>query len=381
MEQNPYGGYVQSSASARKAPRKNNGNATSHRPRKSAPVETAREETGYAADSCMAEVRFEDAPSATHAISQLDGLDFKGYTLKMTLDPQSKDRTKCVVTGVPMDVDWQDLKDHFNQVPNVAFVAIIGDKRKSATGPTLTGEVRFETADQAQQAMEELQGTAIGGAGAISITIDTNSKDNSKLLVTDIPPGVSWQELKAHFCQAVGKVAYANVSPSGAGGAATQVGEVRYDDPAHTSQAFQTLNGSNLRGSIISLNYSPGSADQSKLIVHGIPLGTGWQELKDHFSQIGQVAFANVFTPKGGGKGGGGCNDWDGPLVPMMMMVPAEYVGGGKAAGGKAAGGRGGNKGQVWPSGGKSAGGYGKEPAFAKPFFNSPYLSGCGPFW
>lgn len=351
------------------------------------PVETTVSTEDASGESCMAEVRFEDAPSASYAIQQLNDREFKGSALKLVLDPQSKDRTKCVVTGVPIDVDWQELKDHFNQVPNVAFVAIIGNKRKSTSGPTLTGEVRFDTPEQAQQAMEVLQSTSIGGLGSISITVDTNSKDNTKLLVTEIPSGVTWQELKAHFMQAAGKVAYANVTPNFAGGMATHMGEVRYDDPTHTAQALEQLNGSELRGGTLRLNFAPGSADQSKLQVHGIPWGTGWQELKDHFAQIGQVAFANVFGPKGNGKGGkggkadfgggfgGGCQDWNGPMMPMMMMVPVHDgcgKGGGKG-GGKAA------QAQMWPPAGK--GGYGKDTTFAKPYFDSPYLRGCGPFW
>ena len=74
-----------------------------------------------------------------------------------------------------------------------------------------------------------------------------------------------------------------------AGGGGTVSGEVRFDDPNDTAQALQTLNGSSLKGSQITLEMDPKTQDGTKLVVSGIPAGMQWQELKKHFSSVGTV--------------------------------------------------------------------------------------------
>merc|ERR1712048_937605 len=76
------------------------------------------------------------------------------------------------------------------------------------------------------------------------------------------------------------------------------VGEVRYDEPFHAMMACQVLNGSYFNGSPLEGEMDWSSQDNFKLTVSGVPAGTGWQDLKDHFAQIAPVAFVNV-TPAG----------------------------------------------------------------------------------
>merc|ERR1719162_2971755 len=69
------------------------------------------------------------------------------------------------------------------------------------------------------------------------------------------------------------------------------------------------------------------SQDGSKLIVKGIPPGVEWQELKDHFASLGQVAFADV---KGAGKGKHkGVGKFMAMMNPMMMMGMSPMMMGG----------------------------------------------------
>merc|ERR1719491_2760848 len=90
-----------------------------------------------------------------------------------------------------------------------------------------------------------------------------------------------------------------------------EVGEIRYDDPMHAQMAVSDLNGSTFSGSTITVRLDTKSKDGTKLVVEGVPSGTEWQELKDHFSQMGTVAFAGVKgAAKGNGKGG---DPWGGP--------------------------------------------------------------------
>merc|ERR1719499_2349764 len=79
----------------------------------------------------------------------------------------------------------------------------------------------------------------------------------------------------------------------GAGGAGSK-GEIRYDNPMCAQQALAGLQGTELNGAQITIGQDVTSKDGTKLWVTGIAPGTSWQELKDHFAQAGQVAFANV---------------------------------------------------------------------------------------
>mmetsp|Transcript_118417 Transcript_118417/g.313059 ORF Transcript_118417/g.313059 Transcript_118417/m.313059 type:complete len:162 (-) Transcript_118417:214-699(-) len=72
---------------------------------------------------------------------------------------------------------------------------------------SLTGEVRFAERDGAETAILSLNGSLIRGC-AIMVQRDDMSKDGTKLIVSNLPHGMQWQQLKDHFSP-VGKVAYA----------------------------------------------------------------------------------------------------------------------------------------------------------------------------
>merc|ERR1740121_2604434 len=78
------------------------------------------------------------------------------------------------------------------------------------------GEVRFENALVAQTTVGMLNGSMLG-TGQISVALDPNSKDGVKVLVSNLPAGIGWQDLKDH-CAQVGTVAFCNVTGGGGGG-------------------------------------------------------------------------------------------------------------------------------------------------------------------
>jgi len=269
----------------------------------------------------IGEVRFESSKSAQRALRMMQNKPLNGSKLTLSLDKTSHDGTKIVVNGLPIGVEWQELKDHFASVGDIAFVEIRGGKRK---GPRLSGEVRFETADGAQEALSTLNGSVMGDGGdVISVFQDPNSKDGTKLLVSGMPPGTGWQELKDHFRQVGQEIAYAGLTVGGAAANGTRVGEVRFDDPSHAPQAVQALNGSMMLGSKINVALDGGSKDGSKVIVSNIPHGVGWQELKDHFKEAGlSIAFVDLKTP------GGLMGDMTGGMMGGMMGNIMNMMGG-----------------------------------------------------
>jgi len=85
------------------------------------------------------------------------------------------------------------------------------------------GEVRYDNPEHAQHAMSLLNGSTVGGA-VIEVKQDMTSKDGTKLLVTGLPVGLDWQELKDHF-GCVGTVAFCDVKQVGAKGKGKSVAD------------------------------------------------------------------------------------------------------------------------------------------------------------
>merc|ERR1719181_1897688 len=100
----------------------------------------------------------------------------------------------------------------------------------------------------------------------------------------------------------------------------------------HAQNAVAVLNGSNLGGQKIRVGADPMSKDGSKLIVHNIPGGMEWQEVKAHFEAIGPVAFCDCSVGgkgkggKGKGKGMGGMGGMGKGMGNGMVAVPAAML-------------------------------------------------------
>lgn len=116
----------------------------------------------------------------------------------------------------------------------------------------------------------------------ISVSADSRSQDGTKLLISNLPAGVEWQELKGHFAQC-GEVAYAGVFGPG---------EVWMATPAEAEEAVNQLNGAEVDGQEISVRIDETSNDFRKLIVNFLPPHVQWQELKDLFRTVGEVKHA-----------------------------------------------------------------------------------------
>eukprot|EP00746_Dinoflagellata_sp_MGD_P111920 gnl/MRDRNA2_/MRDRNA2_48749_c0_seq1.p1 gnl/MRDRNA2_/MRDRNA2_48749_c0~~gnl/MRDRNA2_/MRDRNA2_48749_c0_seq1.p1 ORF type:complete len:236 (+),score=46.83 gnl/MRDRNA2_/MRDRNA2_48749_c0_seq1:37-744(+) len=99
-----------------------------------------------------------------------------------------------------------------------------------------------------------------------------------------------------------------------------EMGEVRFDDPEDAEKAVQELDGSSLKGAQINVWMDPDSWRKDKVLVSGLQLGMGWQDLKDHFSPIGSVAFAEV----PGDHKAGLRNGWLGVRGEVRFQSPSD---------------------------------------------------------
>merc|ERR1740123_1594183 len=64
------------------------------------------------------------------------------------------------VGGMPQNAEWQELKDHMKQAGNVEFVQVLTNEFGQSRGE---GFVRFATVEEAEYAIQELNGTQMAG--------------------------------------------------------------------------------------------------------------------------------------------------------------------------------------------------------------------------
>lgn len=245
----------------------------------------------------VGEVRYCIPSHAKVAVQRFNGKALYGSKLTVELDPKSSDQSKVLIHGIPDEAQWQEVKDHFSKVGEVAFAEVRGGGRRNKTA---CGEVRFEDPVVAARALQQFNGTELMGC-EITVNMCPASKDNTKLLVTGLSASCGWQDLKDHFAQVGGPIAFCTIKKGAGSGKA----EVRYEDPAHAKLAAATLNGSQLLGHTVSVELDDTSHDGTKLNVWGVSPAAGWQDVKDHFQQVGEVAYAKIRV-SGEGKGPGG---------------------------------------------------------------------------
>jgi RNA recognition motif-containing protein len=159
----------------------------------------------------------------------------------------------------------------------------------------------------------------------------------NKLFVGSLSWDVKWQDLKDHF-KSCGEVTFADVMTE-RGGRSKGVGTVEFASTAEAAEAVSRLNGSELCGRQIYVEFDPkalagsstgagggpvprvnyghsnsssngggsrGGSDIDRVFVGNLSYDVKWQDLKDHFKSCGEVTFADVMTEQGGRSKGCG---------------------------------------------------------------------------
>eukprot|EP01119_Soliformovum_irregulare_P000400 TRINITY_DN10275_c0_g1_i2.p2 TRINITY_DN10275_c0_g1~~TRINITY_DN10275_c0_g1_i2.p2 ORF type:complete len:314 (-),score=80.88 TRINITY_DN10275_c0_g1_i2:57-998(-) len=122
------------------------------------------------------------------------------------------------VGSLSFDTTAQDLEDHFSQIGDVVLADIFRNHNGRSKG---SGLIEFESAMQAQKAIEQLNGSELQGnkiivrqdretndRSSVSVHRENPKRENQSsplLWVGNIPYDVSWQDLKDYFGQ-YGKV-------------------------------------------------------------------------------------------------------------------------------------------------------------------------------
>jgi len=241
-------------------------------------------------ESVTAEVRFDDASHALQALQLLNGSSIAGGQIEVTADANSKDGTKLRISGIPAGVQWQEVKDHFAQCGPVGFVAV--HDKNGGNGNAKSG----------MNQMAMMANAMMGGGGQML--------PNGMMMM---PNGVIVAGMKGGMTGGMkgGKGGMGGMMGGMGGmmggmggmmggmggmmgGGGAKSGEVRYENPMHAQMAVAMLNGSQLGSGMINVAIDANSPDGSKVSVSNIAADVNWQSMKDHFKQLGNVAFAKV---------------------------------------------------------------------------------------
>jgi hypothetical protein len=169
------------------------------------------------------------------------------------------------VSGVPFTADWQEIKDHMGQAGTVEFAEhLLGNDGR----PKGVAFVRYATQGEAQNAIELLNGTFMPG------------KDGSTCphsLWVSLWTGAKPQTNKGGMMAGTGAI----------------VGMENIMNPAMLMAMMGKGFGKGGMG-------GPKKEEPDKKVrIDELPVGAGWQDLKDHMRQAGTVEYVKTLGTTG----------------------------------------------------------------------------------
>jgi len=295
-------------------------------------------------------VEYATEEDAKKAVSTLNDTELNGRQIFVREDREergsrsgnrfSSDETaqsrRVYVGNLSWEVAWQDLKDHMRDAGEVSHAEVITEANGRSKG---CGIVEYATSEEAQEAISTLTDTELKGR-MIFVREDreTSSHGNgasngrggssaaTSVYIWNLAYDTSWQDLKDH-CRAAGNVDQATIL-TGSDGRSIGCGVVVYQHPKEAARAIRELQNSRLNSRPMYLREDRvqsggkgggggkggkgGSRSDDKsstgcqLFVGNMPFDTSWQEVKDHFREVGEVEHVEVMEHSDGRKKGFG---------------------------------------------------------------------------
>jgi len=150
-------------------------------------------------------------------------------------------------------------------------------------------EAFYETADDAIRAQDELDGLALSGT-SVRVTWPAEKfarKEPGLVNVQGVSTQVSDKEVR-EFLEQAGPVRsirrYNDI----------RFGEVLFKSEDDAWNARVELDGSRLLGKVLRLELDCSTDYLDKVLVHGLSFCTSWQDLKDHFTPMGEISFCTI---------------------------------------------------------------------------------------
>jgi len=294
-------------------------------------------------------VEYISEEDAKKAVSTLNDTELNGRQIFVREDREergsrtgnhfSSDETaqsrRVYVGNLSWDVAWQDLKDHMREAGEVSHAEVITEANGRSKG---CGIVEYATPEEAKEAISNLTDTELKGR-MIFVREDreTSSHGNganngrggssvgTSVYIWNLAYDTSWQDLKDH-CRAAGNVDQATIL-TGSDGRSIGCGVVVYQHPKEASRAIRELQNSRLNGrpmylreDRVQLGGGKGGGKGGKggnksddkpstgcqLFVGNLPFDISWQEVKDHFREVGDVEHVDLMEHADGRKKGFG---------------------------------------------------------------------------
>jgi len=261
---------------------------------------------------------------AQRAISVLHGTFFLGKQIAVRIDAPPQERpakqsldSMVFVGGMSLETTADMLREHFAAVGDVLHVSVFTERETGRSRGS--GKVEFLSPALARRAVEELDGSELGGrrvrvrpmeAGAPPSGAPrpaTRGGDGWQLAFSALSPDTGTDSLRAFCEERIGPVAYARVFVDKGTGAPKGSGKVEFQSVELARRALQELQGAVLDGSAITVR-RVGQAppdDGQTVFVRGLSWDVSSEDLKVFASQVGEVTFAIVFIDKESGRSKG----------------------------------------------------------------------------
>lgn len=171
---------------------------------------------------------------------------------------------RVYVGGLPWSATWQDVKDHFRSVGSVAHVDVLMRRDGKSTGSAI---VEFDSPQAARAAIATLNDTdfmgrflnvredreagggapqpvpGLRGSGGLHVSggaAGRGAHGDSGIVISGMPGGLTWQDLKDEFSSKFPSVTYASVSGP--------TGIVRFNNATDARNAVRDYNGVEFNG-------------------------------------------------------------------------------------------------------------------------------------
>ncbi|CAE6917780.1 PABPC1L [Symbiodinium natans] len=266
---------------------------------------------------------------AQRAVSVLNETFYISNRITVRLDaerPKAQTDATVFVGGLSFSTTSQGLEQHFSRVAKVVQASVFTAKETGK--PRGSGKVEFQSARDAERAVQELNGSELDGRSVHVKIMEARPPERSgpvrpppglgppdsgrQLFVSGLAP-TTQTELLREFCEAClgdGSVVYCNVFHDHDTGESKCTAKLELASSDLLDRALQDLEGAQLEGGRLSLR-RPGEArqppapDGRTIFLGGLSWDVDSEALKAFASQVGEVTYAAVFTNKETGKSKG----------------------------------------------------------------------------
>lgn len=251
---------------------------------------------------------------------------------------RSNESGSVYIENLNFDTSWQSLKDHMKQVGKVKRADVFFDSEGNSTGK---GVCEYLYAEDVERAVREVDGTELDGRVLRIVTGGSGGRGSGgrsrgrgrnrrgpmrkakggpgcRVYVGNLPWETSWQDLK-DLMRDVGDVLYADIY-SNDQGMSKGSGVVEFSNPEDAQEAIEKMQDYEYNGRNLSVREFEENDGGRKVFVGNLNFQTSWQDLKDTFREVGEVAFVKIFEDDEGRSKGSAIIEFEEPVAAQAIQ-------------------------------------------------------------